>query len=220
MSAIIFNFNIANPQETDPDQLVKLARNIGIRTVSVTSTDTLFISTFKKACLVYTLSYAENLSGNSIDPDTEIDLILKNKVNRKQTVFTIDVLESGNISAKTNSALTKLNQWLHWYGHAFDEGILSNLTTNVSDAIVLNNQVAPYQVYVFLKQPYPKQLVISKIDQKPSIIDWIDNREELRSELNDHQLTIDLTDTKSDFGWRALRIMLHRPEDDMPPTQF
>lgn len=219
-TGIILNFKIENASASDPDQLVKLARNIGIRQVSVESTDKLFISSFQKACLIYSLDFDTKAGGIIPDKETIINTILKNKHNNLETVLQIPVLETGNIAPDIMASLDTFNQWMHWYGHAFNEGVNSDLVVDNKQALIFVNKVANYQIYIFLKQPYSTTINVSGIEAEPSLVNWIDNREELKFELNNQTLTINLTDTKKDFDWRGLRIMLHRPEDDLPTTKF
>ena len=53
-------------------------------------------------------------------------------------------------------------------------------------------------------------------------IEWIDERAELSFDFQDNAAKIELSPYPEgiDYKWRVLRIMKHRPEDDIKETQF
>lgn len=210
--AIILNFNITNEQNLDTDDLVKVARNIGVRAVSGPEI-------LKDACQKYTINLSEPKNGEDLTADNVIDEMMQNRKNGKQTIINITVDEDGNINSASQELLDKINNWMHMFGHAFNEGHPSNLEVD-QDGFVLENHHADYQKYVFLKSPLPKEIVISGLEQEPNRVEWVENRIDLDYSFKNHALKIKLEEPADNFKWQVLRIQAHRPEDDIKETKF
>lgn len=210
--AIVLNFKISNEDNTDLDFLVKTARDIGARAVSGSDN-------FKAACDKYTIFLAQEDDGQDLTADQVIETMVQNRKNGQSTVINIPVNEDGKFSDKTSQLLQTINNWMHMFGHAFNEGAPSSLTVD-QDGFILVNRHADYQKYVFLKEPLPQKVTISGLAQEPNRVEWIENRKDLDFTFKDGKLKINLTKPDDSFVWQVLRIQAHRPEDDIKETKF
>ncbi|RVU70438.1 MULTISPECIES: hypothetical protein [Lactobacillus] len=210
--AIILSFQIKHPDSTNADQLVKTARDIGVRAVS--GSDLL-----KDACQKYTISLAEPTDGLDLTSDNVIDTLVTRREQGKSTVINIPVAADGKFSEETVALFDTINHWMHMFGHALNDGEVSKLTVD-HDGFVLVNRHADYQKYVFLKQPLPEQIVVTGLEQEPNRVEWIENRKDLDFNFENGKLTIQVTAPDDSFPWQVLRIQAHRPEDDLAETKF
>ena len=210
--AIVLNFKLESEQNADADFLVKTARNVGARAVS--GGDFL-----KKACAKYTIFLADEQNGVELTKDNVIDTLVQNRKNGKTTVINLTVNADGKFNANDQAVLDQINKWMHMFGHAFNEGKLSNLTVD-QDGLVLENRHANYQKYVFLKSPLPEKIVVSGLEKAPNRVEWIENRIDLDFSFAQNKLSINLVEPDDEFEWQVLRIQAHRPEDDLAETKF
>ncbi|MDH5100926.1 hypothetical protein OQI87_07420 [Lactobacillus kefiranofaciens] len=208
--AIVLNYNLTGP--ADADFLVKTARDIGARAVMTNQQ----VDDFKAACEKYTIFLAKPTSGLDLTSETVIDTMVDNRQKGQNTVINIPV-QNGKFTEATQKTLDVINSWMHMFGHAFNEGQPSQLTS--SAGFVLENRHANYQKYVFLKD-IPEKLVITGLTQEPNRVEWIEHRTELDFTMKDKQLTINLVKPDDVFEWNVLRIQAHRPEDDIIHTEF
>lgn len=208
--AIILNYKIKGP-DFDPDYLVKTARNIGARAVSGDEK-------LKAACQKYTIAYLEETNGEQLTEETAIETIVQNRQHNQQTIIDIPV-ENGKFDQETQKLLNAINKWMHMFGHALNEGTSSQLAVD-QDGFVLENRYAPYQKYVFIKQPLPAEITVSGLSQAPNRVEWIENRIDLDFNYQDGLLKISLSKPDEQFNWEILRIQSHRPEDDIKETKF
>lgn len=214
---IILNFKVnanANAQK-----LVRLARNIGARAISVEGAEDL--APYKEACKDYTVELV-NAHGIDLESANVINDLINFKRNGQHAVFNVELDEMGDLLDNQKTALTLLNDWMHWFGHAYNESTESSLKTTASNSFVCENRHASYQVYVFIKSPLPETITVSGFEQEPMRIEWIDERAELSFDSQDNAAKIELSPYPEgiDYKWRVLRIMKHRPEDDIKETQF
>lgn len=209
--AIVLNFKISNEDNTDLDFLVKTARDIGARAVSGSNK-------LKAACDKYTIFLTQE-NGQDLTADQVIETMVQNRKNGQRTVINIPVNEDGKFSDETTQMLQAINNWMHMFGHAFNEGTPSALTVD-QDGFILENRHADYQKYVFLKEPLPQKVTVSGLSQEPNRVEWIENRTHLDFTFKDGKLEITLTKPDDNFVWEVLRIQAHRPEDDIKETKF
>lgn len=210
--ALILNFKLNNTKNIDADALVKKARDIGARAVS--GNDLL-----KEACAKYTIFLANEENGQDLTKDNVIETMVENRKNGKATIINIPVNENGDFDDETQGMLDTINNWMHMFGHAFNEAKPSKLTAD-QNAFVLENRHASYQQYVFVKSPIPEKIIVSGLDQEPNRVEWIEHRNELKFDFKDNKLTINLEKPDDEFSWQVLRIQAHRPEDDIAETKF
>ena len=219
--AIVLNFKLKSAKDVDADFLVKTARNIGARAVSVDAHQT----DFEKACAKYTIALTEQpVQGTDLTATDVIDRLVLNRKAGEKTIINVSVTEDGKLAPETELMLKQINNWMHIFGHAFNESKPCALKVgNVAEdsCFVLQNRHAKYQKYIFVKTPLPETIKITGLTAKPNRIELIDQRKELEFEFSNNELTIDLTNSnKSDYDWQIIRIQEHRPEDDIKETKF
>lgn len=169
--ALVLNFKLSKKENVDPDFLVKTARNIGARAVSGSEL-------LKGACSKYTIFLAKTSAGQNLTAASVIDAMATNRKNGKPTTINIPVNNTGKFDEATEKLLKTINDWMHMFGHAFNEGKESALTVD-QDGFVLENRHAPYQKYVFLEHPLPEQITVTGLDQEPNRVEWIEKRVDL-----------------------------------------
>lgn len=219
--AIVLNFKLKNAKDVDADFLVKTARNIGARVIAAAAD----IPDFKKACAKYTISLTEqSVQGTDLTATDVIDRLISNRKAGAKTIINVPVTEDGKLTPETELMLKQINNWMHIFGHAFNESEPCALKVgNVAEdsCFILQNRHAKYQKYIFVKAPLPETIKIIGLTAKPNRIELIDQRTELEFEFSNNELTIDLTNSnKSDYDWQIIRIQEHRPEDDIKETKF
>ena len=219
--AIVLNFKLKNAKDVDADFLVKTARNIGARVIAADAN----IPDFKKACAKYTISLVEKpTQGTDLTATDAIDRLISNRKAGAKTIINVPVTEDGKLTPETELMLKQINNWMHIFGHAFNESEPCTLKVgNVAEdsCFILQNRHAKYQKYIFVKAPLPETIKIIGLTAKPNRIELIDQRTELEFEFSNNELTIDLTNSnKNDYDWQIIRIQEHRPEDDIKETKF
>ena len=219
--AIVLNFKLKNAKDVAADFLVKTARNIGARVIAADAD----IPDFKKACAKYTISLMEKpTQGTDLTATDVIDRLVLNRKAGAKTIINVSVTEDGKLAPETELMLKQINNWMHIFGHAFNESEPCALKVgNVAEdsCFILQNRHAKYQKYIFVKAPLPETIKIIGLTAKPNRIELIDQRTELEFEFSNNELTIDLTNSnKSDYDWQIIRIQEHRPEDDIKETKF
>ncbi|AWN32897.1 MULTISPECIES: hypothetical protein [Lactobacillus] len=219
--AIVLNFKLKNAKDVDADFLVKTARNIGARVIAADAN----IPDFKKACAKYTISLIEKpTQGTDLTATDVIDRLVLNRKAGAKTIINVPVTEDGKLAPETELMLKQINNWMHIFGHAFNESEPCTLKVgNVAEdsCFILQNRHAKYQKYIFVKTPLPETIKIIGLTAKPNRIELIDQRTELEFEFSNNELTIDLTNSnKNDYDWQIIRIQEHRPEDDIKETKF
>lgn len=195
----------------NPDDVVKLARNIGARAVSFDQVTPEVEAALDK----YTIKLADQ-SGVDL-PEDPVDLMVKNRLAGKATCFNIPTA-NGQIEQTTKAKLEQINEWIHLFGHAFNESTNSELTVD-GDGYIMENRHMAYQKYVYLHTPFPKSIVVKGLDQAPNRVELIDQRVELDFKF-DQDLTIELPEIATPFAWIIVRIQAHREEDDWEETKF
>ena len=219
--AIVLNFKLKNAKDVAADFLVKTARNIGARVIAADAN----IPDFKKACAKYTISLIEKpTQGTDLTATNAIDRLISNRKAGAKTIINVPVTEDGKLTPETELMLKQINNWMHIFGHAFNESEPCTLKVgNVAEdsCFILQNRHAKYQKYIFVKAPLPETIKIIGLTAKPNRIELIDQRTELGFEFSNNELNIDLTNSnKSDYDWQIIRIQEHRPEDDIKETKF
>lgn len=209
--AIVLNYQLTG--KADADLLVKTARDIGARAVMTNEQS----DDFKAACDKYTIFLADQKDGTDLTNNNVIDAMVNNSQDGKATIINVPV-ENGELSATTKKMLDAINNWMHQFGHAFNEGQPSTLTS--SDGFILENHHANYQKYVFLQSPLPEKIAVTGLAEEPNRVEWIEHRIDLDFSYKNGKLTINLTKPDDEFPWQVLRIQAHRPEDDILETKF
>lgn len=210
--AIILNFDLQQTNKFDADLLVKTARNIGVRAVSGSEA-------LAAACQKYTIALIADPEGVHLNSFASvIDELVANRFEGKTTIIDIPVNEDGTFSEASQELFAELNDWMHMFGHALNEGEISNLVSDHGH--ILKNRHANYQEYVFLKTPLPETITVTGLKQAPARVDWIENRVEQAFTFEDGKLMITLIAPDRQFSWNVLRIQAHRPEDDLGETKF
>lgn len=221
--AIVLNFKLKNAKGVDADFLVKTARNIGARAVATDA----FKPDFEKACSKYTIALVTN---EPAQDDCELSatnaieqLVLQRRAGQK-AIIDIPVTDDGNLLSETKAQLTQINNWMHLFGHAFNESEPCNLTiSNVKEdsGFVLRNRHMHYQKYVFVKAPLPEIIKVQGLSNEPNRIEMVAQRTELDFTFAGNELIINLKNApKNDFTWQVIRIQEHRPEDDIKETKY
>ena len=221
--AIVLNFKLKNAKGVDADFLVKTARNIGARAVAADA----FKTDFAKACKKYTIALVttESIQANyELSAANVVEQLVSQRKAGQQVIIAVPVTDDGNLLAETKALLTQINNWMHLFGHAFNEGEPCNLTisnVNEDNGFVLQNRHMHFQKYIFIKTPLPEIIKIQGLTTKPNRIEMVAQRTELDFTFADNQLTINLKNApKSDFTWQVIRIQEHRPEDDIKETKY
>lgn len=209
--ALVICFSLARQEKFDPDFLVRTARNIGARAVSGSSK-------LKEACQKYTIALVPAQKAEDLTATQVIDRMVKNRQQGKATLINLPLDKNGALTAESKALCHTINQWMHMFGHAFNEGKISTLTAD--HGFVLENRHAPYQKYLFLKEPLPSQITVKGLTKEPNRVEWIENRQDLTFAFKNQLLSIKLTKPTSSFTWQVLRIQAHRPEDDIKTTKF
>lgn len=213
--AIILNFKLKSTKDVDADFLVKTARNLGARAVATNQLQ----DEFKLACAKYTVALVDGRCGFDATSDDVIDKLVANRKIGQSSFINVEVAGKNAISSATKAALSTVNNWMHLFGHAFNDSQPCNLTAD--SGFVLQNRHLHYQKYVFVNRPLPKQVVVSGLTVAPNRVEMIENRCEPAFTFQDNTLTIDLTEiTSSNLPWQIIRIQEHRLEDDIKETKF
>lgn len=213
--AIILNFKLKSTKDVDADFLVKTARNIGARAVATNQLQ----DEFKLACAKYTVALVDGRDGIDATSDDVIDKLVANRKSGQSTAVNVDVDANGAISPATQKMLTRINDWMHIFGHAFNGSAPCALSAE--PGFVLQNRHQLYQKYLFVQKPLPEQVVVSGMKMAPNRVEMIENRNEPAFTYHNGKLTIDLSKIEgSDFPWQIIRIQEHRPEDDIKETKF
>ena len=205
--AIVLNFKLKNAKDVAADFLVKTARNIGARVIAADAN----IPDFKKACAKYAISLIEKpTQGTDLTATDAIDRLISNRKAGAKTIINVPVTEDGKLTPETELMLKQINNWMHIFGHAFNESEPCTLKVgNVAEdsCFVLQNRHAKYQKYIFVKAPLPETIKIIGLTAKPNRIELIDQRTELEFGFSNNELTIDLTNSnKNDYDWQIIRI--------------
>ncbi|MDF7672758.1 hypothetical protein PT281_05685 [Lactobacillus sp. ESL0701] len=213
--AIVLNFKLTNPEKVNADLLVKTARDIGARAVAADGAQ----EAFQAACAKYTIALVNEGLGQSYLPDNVIDAMMKQREAGKATVINLTVADNGELTDESKKLLTPINDWMHMFGHAFNESEPCAISAD-GDSFVLQNRHMHYQKYVFVKQPLPTKITITGLTHEPNRVEWIEKRVDLKFTYEDNTLIIDLAEPVEEFPWQVLRIQEHRPEDDILETKF
>jgi hypothetical protein len=214
--AIILNFKTAAvpAAELDPDFLVKTARNVGARAIATSQPEL-----FKAAGAKYTIAILPERPSLDLTAANLIDTIVTRRQAGQNSCLAFELAAAQSFTEADQKKLQVLNDWMHLYGHAFNEGQPSKLQVD-QDGFVLVNRHASYQKYLFLKTPLPQQVVVTGLEPEPNRVEWIQKRLPLEFDYQKQQLTIKLSEPENGFPWQVVRIQAHRPEDDLAETKF
>lgn len=197
----------------DADRLVRFARDNGWRGASLVGTPDQKAE-FAKACAKYTVAQTEPAT-EALPHEDLLAKVLEKRQAGQNASYAVTLTSGGNLTAEDKKAIADLSEWLHYFGHALYEGRPSSAETAAPN-FVLENAHAPYNVYLFVSS-FGKTNVAG-LSGKVQKCEWIDTRTPLEP-LADN--VFELTDDGPlPHNVRVLRIMLHRPEDDIVKTQF
>lgn len=203
-------------QIDDPIKLARLARDCGFRGARLETENANLRQKFNQACQLLSLA-SSSAAGKPLPADI-ISCVLAARTKSINAAFKIDLTSTGQIAAEDLTKLTALNQWLHYYGHAFYEGRPSQIATPAPN-LILQNAHAPYQIYLFVKKLSQGKLSITNLPTSIKKVESIAQRTELAFDQNGTSADISIEQT-TDLAWSGLRIMLHRPEDDLGKTKY
>lgn len=196
------------------DALVHFARDNGWRGASLVGT-TAQEAAFAKACQKYTVAQVQPAT-EALPHNNLLVKILAKRREGQNAKYVILLTPDGIIKEQDRQAIVNLSSWLHYFGHALYEGRPNEVKTQAPN-FVLANIHAPYNLYLFVSL-LTKKVSLTNLSEQIQRIEWIDTREQL-TVPKDNQLT--LADNGPLSGSvRVLRIMLYRPEDDIPKTKF
>lgn len=215
---LILQYNLTNT-DFDADELVKQARNYGFRGVEFKNCD-LNTPDIAVACKLYGIELINTKDSLKINNNDNLSKLIKARLLKKNAYFSVNLTDHNQITEENHAELSKLRKWIDSFGHAFYNARPSSISSNQDNIFVLENHYAPYQIYVFIESPLPEEIIL---DNCPLInhASWIDTRKDLDFKQKDNQVSIELQRKAEDekFEIYALRIQLHRPEDDIE-TKF
>ncbi|WEV37193.1 hypothetical protein [Lactobacillus sp. ESL0677] len=213
--AIVLNFKLTDTKKANADLLVKTARDIGARAVSTNGDQ----AAFQAACTKYTIALVTAPVGQSYTPDNVIDEMVTQRKAGKATVIDLAVDENGGLTDESQQLLAPINDWMHMFGHAFNESEPCDLAAE-GESFVLQNRHMHYQKYVFVKNPLPAKITVTGLTHEPNRVEWIEKRVDLKFAYEGNKLEIEVAEPVEVFSWQVLRIQEHRPEDDILETKF
>jgi hypothetical protein len=203
-------------QIEDPIKLARLARDYGFRGARLETDNADLQQRFAQACQTFSLTLS-SIPGQALPADI-VSSALAARVKSANASFEINLTPAGKIAEDDLTKLAALNQWLHYYGHAFYEGRPSQIETPAPN-LILQNAHAPYQIYLFAKKLSQGKLSITNLPASIKKVESIAQRTELTFSQAGASAEIAI-DQASDAIWPGLRIMLHRPEDDLGKTKY
>jgi hypothetical protein len=198
----------------DADKLVRYARDNGWRGASLVGTPEQK-DAFAQACQKYTIAFVEPATEELPHTDLLAKILAKRRASQNAS-YLVSLDPDGHLQKNDEQAIASLSAWLHYFGHALYEGRPSDVKTEAPN-FVLQNAHASYNLYLFVTS-FEKKVHLQNLPDKIQRIEWIDTRKQLDiPENNEFSLTDDGPEPDT---VRVLRIMLHRPEDDIVKTQF
>lgn len=201
-------------QNIDADKLVCFARDNGWRGACLIGTPEQE-KAFAQACQKYTLALVEPATEELPHQDLLAKILAKRKASQNAN-YLVTLEPDGSLKKDDEQAIADLSAWLHYFGHALYEGRPSEIETEAPN-FVLKNGHAPYNLYLFVTS-FDEKIHLQNLPAKIQRIDWVDTRQQLDSPENSEWTLAD--DGPLPESVRVLRIMLHRPEDDIVKTQF
>ncbi|MCH3905061.1 MAG: hypothetical protein LKF01_03000 [Lactobacillus sp.] len=202
--------------KAEPLKLARLARDYGFRGAGIITDDANLQANFEKACQTFSLTYSQDAAEPL--PTEIVETVLSARMHSTNAAFYLNLDSEGNLIASDQAKLQTLNQWLHYYGHAFYEGRPSQITTKAPN-LVLQNAHAPYQIYLFVKKFSAGTLSITNLPGQIKKIESLAKRTPLAFKQGDESATVNIDEPEEGL-WRGLRIMLHRSEDDIEKTKY
>ncbi|MDO4912533.1 MAG: hypothetical protein Q3960_03145 [Lactobacillus sp.] len=199
MKDLAFIFDFTNNDQFN--EKIKKARDIGIRTIAFPDNN----NDIKNIASQYHLNLVEHEASPELSADW-LKKLIQAKQNKKALRVSVDL---------DNQYLSDINQWMHWYGHAINESVPSDLVA--SQGVTFENFIASYQKYLFINNKDETQVTISGLEVAPERVELIKNRDDLPFEFENGSLKITIPATDN---WQAVRLQAHRPEDDLTDTQF
>lgn len=210
-----------NNGSLDADLLVRQARDAGFRGVSIKDSNDMQKESLKEACLKYSIKFCQPRPALPLAGPDILAKLMAARLDSYNIYFEIKLNKSGEIEAKEQEQLNLLRQWVDRFGHAYYESRPDKDITTDANATIFRNNVANYQIYVFIHQPLSQQITLHNVPEIKTVM-WIDTRKELNFTQNGSEITIDLKRDPDDanFTIYGLRLQEHRPEDDIKETKY
>ncbi|CCI82036.1 hypothetical protein [Lactobacillus hominis] len=213
------NFNIKG--SIDADKLVRQARDCGFRGVSVSVADKEQEKMVEDACQKYSIKFCQKRPAIVLGGPDILAKLIAARLDKQNIYFEIDLTQDGTIKDSQLEDLELLRKWVDRFGHAYYEMRPDKTIKTDANAHVFKNELAEYQIYVFIHQPLPEKIELTNLPHIEKAM-WIDTRKDLDFSQKDDKVTINLKrdDEDEKFTIYGLRLQAHRPEDDMGPTKF
>ncbi len=204
----------------DTEALIRWARDNGWRGVGIINADRDDEQALKKTAQTYRLAWLAGKSAPLLPTDDLLSSILAYRRENHNAIFTLR-LQNGALPEAAQKAIDEFSVWLHAYGHPFYEGAPTAIAQIKAPAWLMQNRRAAYQLYVYVPQGYATPLHVQGLKEKVMRAEWIDDRESLPFEQQETDCTIQTgKDAKVSTPIRVMRLLLHRPEDDLKTTRF
>lgn len=216
-----YTIDINNHGGIDPDLLVRQARDSGFRGVSVKDADPMQEKLMKESCEKYSIKFCQSRPALQLAGPDILAKLMAAREDGYNIYFEVNLNQDGQIDPKEFKQLDILRQWIDRFGHAYYEARPDKKITTNNNASIFRNNIANYQIYVFIHRPLTKQIILHNVPEIKTVM-WIDTRKELDFKQEDSDLTIDLKrdPDDADFTIYGLRLQEHRPEDDIKETKY
>lgn len=213
------NFNIKG--SIDADRLVRQARDCGFRGISVADSDANQQNMVIEACKKYNIKFCQKRPAIPLTGPDILAKLIAARLDKQNIYFEVKLDQDGTIEKGQLADLELLRNWIDRFGHAYYEMRPDKEIKTDANAHIFKNELAPYQIYVFIHQPLPKQINLSNLPKIEKAM-WIDTRKDLEFTQDGDKLTINLNRDPDDekFTIYGLRLQAHRPQDDMGPTKY
>lgn len=213
------NFNIKGT--IDADRLVRQARDCGFRGISVAVADPIQQNMVIEACNKYHIKFCQERPAIILGGPDILAKLIAARLDKQNIYFEIKLDQDGAIEKDQLADLDLLRQWIDRFGHAYYEMRPDKEIKTTANAHIFKNELAPYQIYVFIHQPLPEKIELTGTPHIEKAM-WIDTRQELEYKQDGDKITIELKRDPDDeeFTIYGLRLQAHRPEDDMGPTKY
>lgn len=219
---IVLQYTIdGNDGSIDADLLVRQARDAGFRGVSIKDADAMQEKLLKESCQKYSIKFCQPRPALPLAGPDILAKLMAARLDDYNIYFEIKLNKSGEIDSKEYKQLDLLRQWIDRFGHAYYEARPDKDITTNGNATIFRNNVANYQIYVFIHQPLSQQITLHNVPEIKTVM-WIDTRKELNFTQDGSEITIDLKRDPDDdnFTIYGLRLQEHRPEDDIKETKY
>lgn len=216
-----YTLNPDHHSEINTDTLVRQARDSGFRGVSIENADELQRKLMAEACEKYAIKFCQTRPAISLQGPDVLAKLIAARLDGYNIYFKVALTADGKIAENEIPDLDILRQWLDRFGHAYYEARPDHEITTTANASIFRNNIANYQIYVFIHQPLASTITLHHVPELKTIM-WIDTRKELNFKQKGDEVTIELQRDPDDaeFTIYGLRLQAHRPEDDIKETKY